>query len=78
MLGRRADRAQRTPWAQSDGFVSHLNAVARTFDPAIDEAITTAALTLSRDEGFARMSIEAVATPNVASLLISLIGSGGP
>jgi AcrR family transcriptional regulator len=35
--------------------------VARTFDPAVDEAITTAALTLLIDRGFAQMSIEAVA-----------------
>jgi AcrR family transcriptional regulator len=35
--------------------------VARTFDPAVDDAITAAALRLLLDEGFARMSIEAVA-----------------
>lgn len=36
--------------------------MARPFDPAVDDAITTAALRLLLDEGFARMSIEAVAS----------------
>src|SRR3712207_3533430 len=35
--------------------------MARRFDPNIDEAIADAALTLLRERGFARMSVEAVA-----------------
>ena len=36
--------------------------MARPLDPTIDEAITSATLTLLTDRGFARMSMEAIAT----------------
>ena len=36
--------------------------MARPLDPTIDRAITEATLTLLRERGFARMSMEAVAS----------------